>query len=141
MPLDQQLARKCFNSFFQNHRVGRALECIKRVALCSPFGGGRNRYITAIAGSYYEPVVSDRTRRAFEAMLKEHGVEKLTKHDPINCAEAHLWLELVNQSKFPQHLDVFVAKKQIGKPRAKPDSPCPNCQQWARKEFRSLNPL
>jgi len=141
MALDKQLAYKYFNTFFQNDPSGRRLPASKRVALCVPRAGGRFPYITAISGSWYQPGVSQSTLNAFEAMLEKHGVKKLTKHDPINCAEAHLWLRLVDMAYAPGNLDVYVAKKQIGKPRAKRDSPCPNCQQWARQEFRSLNQL
>ncbi|MCH2201426.1 MAG: hypothetical protein MK102_05630 [Fuerstiella sp.] len=139
MPLSKQLARKYFNEFFQNHSTGRHLTPNKRVALCVPISGGRFQYITAVSGSYYEPSVTQETMDAFHAMLKKHNVQKLTNHDPINCAEAHLWLRLVDMSQLPRHLDVYVAKKQTGKPRAKRDSPCRNCQQWARQEFHSLN--
>ena len=139
MSLDKQLAGKYFNTFFQNDAIGRKLASNKRVALCVPFGGGKSNYITAISGSFFEPSVSERTMEAFHAMLEKHEVTKLTMHDPINCAEAHLWLELVEMRQAPRNLDVYVAKKQISKPRAKRDSPCPNCQQWARREFRSLN--
>ncbi len=150
MSLDKHQARKYFNIFFQNNPQGVTLEDNKRVALCNPAGN----YLFGISGggAAYEKKLRKETREAFYAMLTKHGVEKREVHIPINCAEAHLWIKLVEMGQSPRKLDVYVAKKQRakkragtkkrrGKPRAKKDSPCKNCQQWVREEFRSINQI
>jgi hypothetical protein len=88
----------------------------------------------------------------FEAMIAGYGF-KLAEDRPAHvCAEAQLWMTLVarhvrptgdGQSPrhlhlHPRHLDVWVYEIDR-KNRPKEDSPCLNCRQWVRKEFRTVN--
>ncbi len=94
--------------------------------------------IIARSGAAGVPRVSRTTIAAWNTMLAKHNVIQATPLPPHNCAEAHLWLTLVENGKNPQKIDVWVVKVDK-KNRTHKDSPCPNCQQWATKEFKSLN--
>lgn len=138
--MDKQQASKYFNTYFQNNTEGQNLTANRRVAVCGISQGGRNRNLRAISGSYYEPTVNPRTMEGFYNMLAKYGAEnQYNKRDLFNCAEAHLWVMLIDLLQDPKKVDVFVCRKVNG--RAKKDSPCLNCQQWARNEFKSLNPI
>ena len=136
--MDRQEARKYFNTFFQNNDDGRKLDSYRRVAICQIGQGGRNRIIRAISGKYFEPIVPPKVMAAFRRMLERYdAVNNYDTRELFNCAEAHLWVQLVELYMKPAKMDVYVARKING--RAKRDSPCLNCKQWARFEFRSLN--
>lgn len=88
----------------------------------------------------------------FEAMLAGYGFRNALQRPPHVCAEAHLWLTLVgrhcrhvqekqaprHRHAHPRHLNIWVYEIDRKK-RPKEDSPCENCRQWVRKEFRTVN--
>lgn len=75
----------------------------------------------------------------FEAMLEKHEVVQTAVHNPINCAESHMWMYLTSEGKTTKNVNMWVAKVS-NKGKIKYNSPCPNCQQWVRLEFKALNP-
>lgn len=89
----------------------------------------------------------------FRKMLKSHGYQQQLLRPADVCAEGHLWMTLTglylrNYSeadqqprhlhRHPQRLHAWVYQVDR-KNRPKEDSPCLNCQQWVREEFRTFN--
>jgi hypothetical protein len=101
---------------------------------------------------YQVDLSSDFLRQAFFARLSDLGFEPALSRSAELCAEAHLWMTLAarhsrqTQEKLPprhrhphpRHLHVWVYEldRKYG---LKEDSPCPNCRQWVRREFATLN--
>jgi hypothetical protein len=97
---------------------------------------GNGIIVESGGGAIPEP--SARTKAKWNAMLESYDMHQATTLPPFNCAEAHLWLTLVEAGQTPRDIDVWVVKMDRRK-RVHPDSPCANCQQWVRSEFKSLN--
>lgn len=84
----------------------------------------------------------------FAAMVQNYGFKKAENREADICAEAHLWMTLValqaqgghrrHRHPHPRHSHVWVYQIDSHN-RPKEDSPCKNCQQWARAEFMTLN--
>jgi len=114
--------------------------------------GEKGRAIDLARDLYKIDLNSGELRHQFETMIQSYGFQKATKLDAHVCAEAHLWMTLVGlHSKYvresqaprhryshPRHAHIWVYEID-GKFRPKEDSPCPNCQQWVRKEFCTVN--
>jgi hypothetical protein len=82
----------------------------------------------------------------FNAMIQGYGFKKVEKRNADVCAEAHLWMTLVGlysrgaqqRHPHPRHLHIWVYEIDSHN-RPKEDSPCHNCLQWVRREFRTVN--
>ena len=88
----------------------------------------------------------------FNAMAGQHGYEQALSRPGHLCAEGRLWMTLVarhsryvtehqqprHRHPHPRHLHVWVYQIDSHN-RPKEDSPCPNCRQWVRAEFLTLN--
>jgi hypothetical protein len=90
----------------------------------------------------------------FNGMIAGHGFAEVATlaRGAYLCAEASLWMALfarhiryVQQGQaprhrhlHPRHLDAWVFEID-GHNRPKEASPCENCRQWVRKEFRTFN--
>ncbi len=118
-------AMKALSNYAQQNIIG-----VARVA----FGNG---YIVE-SGAFGAPLVLPTTVALWNQMLIKHNLIQATELPPHNCAEAHLWLTLIERRIPPRFVSIWVVKVDR-KGRTKEDSPCPNCQQWVRKEFASVN--
>ena len=125
MPKKRDEAYKKLAEYLNRNSVGRSRVC---------YGGG----IVTISGAAGNPNPNAKTIAAWNKMLATNKVRDLVGRNPHNCAEAHLWLSLVKAGKKPKKIDSWVVK-QSKNDKLKQDSPCPNCQQWVRKEFKSFN--
>ncbi|MBO8479144.1 MAG: hypothetical protein IAB80_09715 [Bacteroidetes bacterium] len=93
--------------------------------------------VSAISGQANDPIVSERTNTMWQNMLREHNVTQQETWDIRNCAEAHLWLKLVDRNILPRNVSIVVGQYN-SKGKVRGDRPCRNCQQWVHKEFRSI---
>jgi len=124
-PAVKSRGEKKIANYLLRNRLGRS-----RIAWCDDR--------LALSGHDGVPGVRDRTIAAFRRMLEKHEFVQETVLDPINCAEAHMWMQIVDDDQTARNLDMIV-RKVDGRNRAHADAPCANCTQWVRKEFRSVN--
>jgi hypothetical protein len=101
---------------------------------------------------YKVDLTSHALLHSFRAMIHGHGFEQAERREAEVCTEARLWMTLAalhlqcigqghaprHRHLHPRHLHVWVYEVD-SKNRPKEDSPCKNCRQWVRKEFRSVN--
>ncbi len=109
--------------------------------------------VTFAASHYQVEIGTGPLPAAFSAMLGDFGAVESQDQtwDTHNCAEAHLWMTLAgrhigtgagqaqrHRHPHPRHLHVWIYEL-ARKGGLKEDSPCLNCRQWVRREFRTLN--
>ena len=101
---------------------------------CLIYGGG----ILTRSGAGGRPRITAVPIRAWNEMIVRHKVKRAENRAPHVCAEANLWLTLVNKHKTPKNIDAWVVSV-TRKSQVRQAIPCRNCRQWSRKEFKSMN--
>lgn len=144
-------ARKKIQTFLQSD--GRFHGSTRRFAYADGiFGISGEPGIRLAAEMHGVDLGDERLRAAFFGMLNDFGFEQALTRTADLCAEAHLWMTLSalhtrptqagqpprHRHPHPRHLHVWVYELDR-KSGLKEDSPCPNCRQWVRREFRTLN--
>jgi hypothetical protein len=109
--MDRQQAR---GNYFQNDQLGRVLTANRRVVICQVGLGGRNRVLRAISGTKFEPSVNPKVMAVFERMLADYdATDKYETRNLFNCAEAHLWVQLVGLYIKPVSIDELSNARQV----------------------------
>ena len=110
---------------------------------CNKNGVGASRvawlaHTITVSGGAAVPAITPALTAKWNAMLAAHKVAQATTLPLHNCAEAHMWMELQLQGIAPKNCDMWMYRID-NRNRIHRDAPCPNCQQWVLKDFRSQN--
>lgn len=151
------LARKRINRFLQRFGVDQES---RRLAYVLERNEGQE--VLAVSGKcgirlarelYDVDLRDELLRERFQGMILAHGYRQPFAYRAADvCAEAHLWMTLIGRSAsyfqggrtprhfgpHPRHQSIWVYELNR-KGSLKEDSPCDNCRQWVRLEFRRVN--
>lgn len=156
-------ARKTVRNFLQHHDdetkplfgTERRIACTDGVLAISGVKSDSERGLAGLEFAltrYSITMDSKELLAAFDAMVAGYGYRQAEARPASVCAEARLWMTLLalhresygpgltprHRHAHPRHLHLWVFEID-GHNRTKEDSPCRNCRQWVRHEFRTVN--